>query len=74
MSIQQILNETAICYLPSICKIIKSAESGFTHNQMYEYTLRKINEAYKPIADMNEKEIRNFEIDLFQDFIRKDWI
>lgn len=73
MSIQQILNDTSLCYIPKVLRVIQNSESGFDYNQMYQYAIRKINESSKPIADMNDSEIKEFETQLIETFKYKGW-
>lgn len=73
MSIQAKLNENSMDYAPEIKKVIASA-SAFEANQMEQKTLREMMNSPKPIVDMNDKEIEQFQTDLLGVFRHYNWI
>lgn len=73
MSVQEYFNRRAICLLDRVNAEIEKAED-FEANQMTNYAIRKINDAYKPIRIMTKTELKDFENDIIEDFKYKNWI
>jgi hypothetical protein len=73
MTIQTLLNTTAISFFPRIKSVIESAE-GFEANQINYATVQACNNAYKAIDSMTKEELEKFESDLIESFKFKNWI
>ena len=73
MSIQSILNQEAIDFLPAIKELMNNANK-FEANQMRCLTLRKCGNLNKSLIDMTDSEIKEFEDDLISIFKFHEWI
>jgi intracellular sulfur oxidation DsrE/DsrF family protein len=73
MTIQTLLNTTAISFFPKVKSAIESAE-GFEANQMNYATVQACNNSVKPIDSMTKTQLEKFEADLIESFQFKNWI
>lgn len=73
MGIQNTLNNEAINMLPIILAAINNAEE-FEANQMRDRTLRECNNSLTPISEMNEIDLKMFQMRVINVFKHFNWI
>ena len=73
MSIQNTLNDEAINMLPIILSAINNAEE-FEANQMRDRALRECNNSLTPISEMNESDLKVFQMSIIDVFKHFEWM